>query len=320
MANPIPLPVAADATGLADASWIADVRDTLKDYPNWQSDSKTADGVNGVISATGLPYVLSRRPILISTDNGGVDPYVTNAGVAVTRDTANPPGAGKYYLNPDTGEIIFNAAPANANALLFTYQVVKWRDLTIMTALYAGMRAMFPHVGKTYVDTTVSVQVNKWDYALPSWAQDPRSQVIRVEVIDPDIATEQYTDSPSLVWYRVGSNLLHVRNSQAYSAVGRFRITGWGPYLELKDLEPQLYHLPIWYACGTLLMKSEGPRLREDTMIPITQEGARPPLANIQAGAAYLKLFWDELSKKTRLPGPGWSKRLVTSYAKRGAR
>jgi hypothetical protein len=315
MANPVPLPIAADATGLPDSQWITDVRDALRDYSQWQSDTKTGDGTNGVNAAGALPYILSRKPV-----NDGNDPLITVGGVSQTRDTANPPAASKYYINYDTGELFFNSAPGNGVAVNINYQPVKWRDSAILTGLYAGMRQMFPVCGKTHVDTSIQNQVNKWDYQLPFWAQDPRCQILKVEVIDPDIPTVPYQDGPNVVsWYRVGLNIIHIVNSQRYSPAARYRITAWGPYLSLGQVEPALYHLPIWYAVGTMMMKQEGVRVREDTMIPLTQEGARPPLTMAQLGGTYMKAFWDALGKMSRQPGPGWSKRLISYTQKRTA-
>jgi len=297
-------------TGLQDANWIADVRDALRDYPQLTGASRTGDSVNGVVGAGGGPFIMPQKPLY----DGGVAPYVpacTVNGVAQTLSATYPPATGQFYVNYNTGEWFFPTAPGTV-PIVFSYPFVHWSDQAILTALYAGLRMMFPKVGKTYVDNTIQIQVNVWDYTLPSYFSDPRSAIVAISVIDPDIPTEPYR--PLTAWKRVGLDKISIPHSQRYSPVARLRISGWGPYLNLGDLEPQLYHLPVWYACSTLLAKQEAVRDREDTTVPVTQEGGTAPMMMLNTAKDFERRFNEALTLLSRTYGPGFKKRGVTSY------
>src|SRR6266850_4264296 len=185
---PTPNPVAADATGLADSSWISRVRDSLRDYPKYIVDSWTSDGSGGVVSYTGAPLTVSKPPI----NSGSLLVRDNTSGTNYTVITSGTPSATQVLVNYDTGEIQWLAAPAVSHAIQISYQAVRWTDDSITAALYAGLRAMFPRAGKTYTDTTISIQTNVWDYTLPIWAQDPRARVVKIEVADPYIPTQPF--------------------------------------------------------------------------------------------------------------------------------
>lgn len=215
-------------------------------------------------------------------------------------------------VNHDTGEIQWATAPTTGNAIQLSYQAVRWTDASINAALYAGLRAMFPRVGKTYTDTSVPIQVNVWDYNLPIWAQDPRARVTKIECRDPNVLTQPW--KPLDNWERVGLTQLHIPQSQRYSPAAYLRISGWGPYLQLGDLEPQLYELPKWYALGVLLPHQETKRIREDTMIPLTQEGGQGPGLLVQTGDYFARRFEQEMDRLARLQGPGMAVAIRTTY------
>ena len=309
---PIPSPVAADSTGLPDSQWITDVRDALRDYPKYVVEGWTSDGTNGALTYTGGPLTASKPPINYSAGVSSLLIRDNTAAVNYTVITAGTPSATQVLVNHDTGEIVWATAPAVAHTIQYSYQAVRWSDFSITTALYAGLRAMFPRVGKTYTDTTTQIQVNQWDYTLPLWFQDPRSRLTGIEIADPYIPTEPFRPAPS-GFKRVGLTALHIPWSQNYSPVARLRIHGWGPYLSLSDLEPQLYHLPIWYALGVLLPKQESKRIREDTMVPLTQEGGQAPSLQLQTGDYFARRFEAEMAILARQPQPGLP--LTTVYA-----
>ena len=62
-AAPVPTPVAADSTGLDQASWIADVRDALEDFPHWVLYTWQADGVGGISAAGSAPVSIQQPKI-----------------------------------------------------------------------------------------------------------------------------------------------------------------------------------------------------------------------------------------------------------------
>ena len=309
MPAPIPPPVAADSTGLPDSQWITTVRDGLEDYPEYTIDSWTSDGTNGVVGPNAAPLKTTKRPI----NDGSLTVRDNTAGTNFSVILTGTPSATQVLANLNTGELTFLSAPAAAHAIQISYQAVKWRDQKIEDALYAGVRALFPRVGKTYTDTSVNIQVNVWDYIMPLWAQDPRSRIFNVEIRDPGITVEPYRQL-SGGWYRVNLTTIHIPRAQRYSPTANMRIVGWGPYLTLGDLEPQLYDLPVWYALGVLLPKKESFRIRQDTAVPLTQEGGQQPGLQVQTGEYYMQRFERELERLARLPGPGWNIQIRTIY------
>jgi len=311
MPTPVPPAIASDSTGLGDVQWVTDVRDGLRDYPKYSGTTWTADGTNGVLGPNSTPFVAPHAPL----NDLSVRVFDATSSTTYTVITSGTPTSTQVLVNLDTGEFTWNTAPAASHAIQITYQYCKWRDLSIETALYAGLRAMFPHVGKTYQDISIPIQVNVWDYTLPIWAQDPRSRIIKVEYQDPYIVIEPW--KPLQNWEMNGVGSIHLPRAQSLSPTARLRLTGWGPYLTLGDLEPQLYHLPIWYALSVLLPKLESFRLRQDTMIPIAQEGGQAPGLLTQTGDYYAKRFEIELQRLARVMGPGWSIPMRSTYDRR---
>lgn len=312
--TPSPLPVAASETGLADSQWITDLRDQIRDYPQPQKDTINGDAINGVFSAVAQPFILSKKPI---SDNLA-DILISLASVPQTVILTGAPAAGQVLVNPDTGELTFSAPPASGALISVAYRQVRWRDQTLGQRLYAGLHQMFTKngVGKTYSDITIPIQVNVWDYTLPEFMADPRAKLLNVEVADPFIPTEPFR--PLRNYERINNTILHLPDSQRWSPAAQLRITVWGPYLRLGDLEPQLYWLPIWYAAGALLAGEEVKRIRSDMATPLQQEGARPPLTQIQTAAFFMNLFRTELEGLKRTPTS--RRRLVSSYARESHR
>jgi hypothetical protein len=150
---------------------------------------------------------------------------------------------------------------------------------------------------------SVQIKVNQWDYQLPSWFNDPRSKIISIEVNDLNIPTEPFKIAPPGE-ERVGLGILHLPWSQRFGPTAILRIVGWGPYLRLGDLEPQLYSLPVYKALGVLLPKRETKRIREDTIVPASQIGATQPTLHLQTGDYWERRFQASLLNLARLPGP----------------
>lgn len=302
----VPNPVAADSTGLPESSWIGKVRDSLEDFPRWLLEQWVADGVNGVSLAGAAPLGVQFPKINGSSVSGDNTPLVqdtTGPINYVVVDFPTAPIAGQVQVNYDTGELTFNSPPTSGHTINYSYQTCKWRDQSILDGLMDGLREMFPIVGKTYVDTSVQIKVNQWDYQLPAWFNDPRSRIIQIEVNDLNQPSEPFKMAPPGE-ERVGLGILHLPWSQKYGPTAILRVVGWGPYLRLGDLEPQLYNLPVYYALSTLLPKRETKRIREDALVPASQIGAQQPTLHMQTGDYWKRRFDAALGNLARLPGP----------------
>lgn len=266
----------------------------------------TADGVNGVSGPGAAPLGVQFPRINGSSVAGDNTPLIqdtTGPINYVVVDYPTAPTAGQVQVNYDTGELTFATPPAAGRTINYSYQTCKWRDQSILDALTDGLRAMFPTVGKTYKDVSIKIAVNQWDYQLPSWFNDPRSRLISIEVNDLNQPNEPFKMAPPGE-ERVGLDQLHLPWAQKYGPTAILRIVGWGPYLRLGDLEPQLYNLPVWAALGVLLPKRETKRIREDSLIPASQIGAVQPTLHMQTGDYWERRFRAALADLARLPGP----------------
>lgn len=304
-ATPVPNPNWSSSTGQPDSTWIADVRDALEDFPTQQIETWTADGVNGVATAGAQPIKASFPKIngsAAANDNTPLIQDTTSSQSYTVIDSGTPTGV-QVLVNYDTGELTFATAPVAGHIISANYQSCKWRDKSILSALMDGLRAMFPVCGKTYIDTSVQLQVDVWDYQMPAWFLDPRSKIIQIEINALSIATEPYKPAPAGE-ERIGLDLLHLPWSQRYGPTATMRITGWAPYLRLGDMEAQLYNLPIYYALGVLLPKKEIKRIREDTAVPVAQIGAAQPTLHMQTGDYWMRRFETALQALARIPGP----------------
>jgi len=307
-----PGPQIGSETGLDEAQWILEVRDAMHDYPLATVESTSADGTSGAPTASSLPYRATRPPILDNTV------LVSVAGSAqavhyVDQEVASfTPVAGQVLVNLDTGEFTFGTVPTAGQLVAIKYTPVYWRDRTILTALADGLRRLPGWVGKTGIDETVRPQINVWDYQLPSWSSDPRSLILNLEVKDVDTPVIDY--DPVRRWERVGTTILRIGTSQYYSPAGRFRITYWTPYFRLADMEPHLFHLPITYAAGMLLLKRAGVLMRADSM-PASGDGAQAGTTRAQVMVDLAKTLLGEYKEARddlkRVPGPGRRMRIV---------
>src|SRR6202171_4217907 len=150
------------------------VRDKLHDWPEPVSNTWTADGANGLFSAGAVPVYLSKKPVYDSA--GSISVGV--GGVNYPLDTVNPPGVGKVFIDYNAALVYFNTPPAVGALVTMGYQWVRWTDQTILEALVAGMRELSPIIGKNYVDPSIHLRANQWDYQLPAWSAAPRSRVL----------------------------------------------------------------------------------------------------------------------------------------------
>lgn len=317
MANPVPVPVQAESTGLADSSWASDVRDALRDYPQYNLFSWTADGTNGIISAGAAPVRVPPPIYADGSNSGTVNVVDSTSSTTYTPIFSGTPTGTQVLVNQNTGELTFASAPTNGHVIQINYQAVKWTDTSILRVLYDGLHNMFPSVGRLYVDTSISIKVNVWDYTLPTWAQSPGAKVTKIEVADPFVVTEPFRPWSGAM-RRIGYSTIHLPQSQRFSPVARLRIEGWGPFITLGDLPLELYELPILYALGTLMPKQETFRLREDTMVPMVQEGGQQPGLLTSLGETFRERFESKLEALSRKYGPpGAQVPIVTTYSQR---
>lgn len=310
--NPVPNPASGAETGAPNSYWINSVRDRVGDRPYWQREQMSGDSVNGVVGAGSVPFRVSNPPIY---DEASTNPTSINCaigGSAQTPIVTGTPTAGQVLVDFNSGELTFSAAPTTgSNNIAVSYQHVAFTDAMVLDALYAGLRAMWPKVGKVYADSEAVINVNTWDYDVPAWAQEPHSEIFGVEIQETGVPTNPY--KPLAIWDRVGPTKLQIPGSQAMSISSRIRISGVGPYMRLGDLEPSLYNLPIFYACGYLAAQLELRRLRDDRQPAFSQEATHQPGQMTALSTMYFRQFDRECDRMKHVP-TGWKKHIVTTY------
>jgi hypothetical protein len=183
------------------------------------------------------------------------------------------------------------------NNITFTHYRVRWRDSKILAALGAGLRLIFPRIGQTYT-TVFQTATNIWEYSLPPDFNDPRTRITSVELQEVPYMTERY--HPITTWRRVGLNSIKLSDGGDLPPGTNIRVTYWGPYRSLSDLEDQLQWLPVLYAKYKLLSDKEALRARGD-IAAITQDaGANQPGTQMTVALAYLQEFNDALLQLKR--------------------
>lgn len=267
------------AAGQDDLTYIRRFREMLRDQPRFFNEYFTGDSVSVIAQS-------QRAPI-------NDDEYfsVSVGGVVIPWTASWPPGAGQVFVEFDTGQLIFGTPPpaGTPKNIAVIKRVVRWRDSTIHAAMLEGLHQLFPALWTTYVDTSLTVVVNTYDYALPAQFNDPGVKISSVEVQEVPSTIEPFRKS--IEYRRVGTNILHIFYPNRYTPGAVLRIEYMGPYASLGDLQPQAKELPVLYAAGSLLGYGEARRSVENTQTVQGPEQALPPGQQQAAGGWYMQQF-----------------------------
>jgi len=266
--------------GNPDSFFIARVRRDLKDTPVTFKDSFTGDGQTGGLAAGSAPWRTTRAPVVNPTKEmlqpgAGASVTVNGAPVTVLYDSLIFPTPGQVNVITDTGELIFGTVPPASAPILTTYQAARFSTQAILDALTEGMNQLYPELYQEAVDlTTVVLTPTTTEYALAAIFNDPRTEVLSMEVAPPSgIIT--YFDSG--LWDTVGANEGILKVSQAWPPGSTVRLTFNAPYQSLSDVEPQAMWLPAYYAMSTLMEEQETTRSRQADLVALAGEGGSKP-------------------------------------------
>lgn len=286
---------ALSAQGLDDASFVTILRDDMDDPPLPNVETFPSQSVVPFIRLNKIPAYDADDFLTVINTGTGKSLTPVSSRLAITGDT-------QFYLEPETGYVYFNSLAATSPIQVAHY-TVRWTNRRMLNALYAGLKAMFPRVWQRKNPYVFQVAVNQWEYSLPNDFLDPRTSIYRVEWQEIPSGTERYHRGNS--WFPVGLNSIHIPWSQSISPGANVRVSYAAPYQSLSELEPQLQHLPLWYAKGKLLMDKEVLRSRYD-MGPVSQnEQQYPPGTSQNAGIYHMQQFERELDRLQRpMPAP----------------
>lgn len=296
------------AAGIDDEAFLNILRDDMDDYPIPFSEIFTTAPVT--------PFVrLNQFPVWDGDKNLVVTLGTTQCHLVDSRkDILQGSGTSKpdVYVEPETGYVYFlDVPPITAqNPLTVTHYKCRWTNRRMINSLYAGLKAMFPRVWqrKTLV---IQSAVNQYEYTLNNDFLDPRAVILRVEWQEIPFSTERYHRVAGAFLSQL--NVLHVPWSQSLSPGANIRVTYAGFYSSLSDLEPQVQHLPLWYAKGKLLMDKEVLRSRYDMGPSANNEQSNPPGISQNAGLYHMQQFERELD---RLQRPLPKQRPATVYGR----
>lgn len=265
--------------GVDDNTFVARMRELLDDYPIPADEQFTGNG-------TATKFQCGKTKInddkYVQVGIGGVTQNIVNSRDAI-------PG-GSVYLDYDTGLMIFPAAPpAATNNVTINKSRVRWRDSSILAALYGGLRSLFPDLFKDAVDTSITMATNQWVYPLPSDFWDPRIHIKRVTMQEVPSSTNQPKNFGT--FNRIGADQIQVQSSQGFSPGSILGIEYQGPYRSLSELEPQAYDLPLWYAAAQLLGFKEAQRTRIDGQTVASESSANPTGYQQNTGAWFMAQY-----------------------------
>jgi hypothetical protein len=281
---------APSSSGASDQIFLAQLRSDLRDIPVFTKQQLSSDGASLVYRAQQFPIydgdIYQANPSQFSIYAGAAGTtFQTLRGDYVNLNAAN-----QVYVDYESGFLYWNTAPlSGTNNVILNCRKVRWTNRQMLFGLYSGLRAMWPKVFHWYTDTSITMQTNIWEYALPAEFRDPRVRIKMVEIQEIPATTERFRVIQG--WRRVGNTSIQIPISQRFSPGSVARVTYAGPVASLTDLDAASQELPILYAKWVLLSNAEGPRARMDAAPQVQAESANPPNTSMQAALQYLQQF-----------------------------
>jgi hypothetical protein len=178
-----------------------------------------------------------------------------------------------------------------------TYQSIRYSDTQILDALKEGLQAMWPEIWQEQIDTSLTPTPYAYEYTLPTVFNDPRVEILKVEIRDPNVIVVPYRKV--FRYTRVSQQILALTDL-LYSPAGNIRLHYNAPYGALSDTEPQVMHLPVYFALGRLLADQEAMRSRQDELVPLTGEGGSQSGVAQQTSSYWFALYEREKRRFAR--------------------
>lgn len=133
------------------ANVVALVNDELRDYPAYYAMSGTGDGTTDT-------FVLEETPVVPGSA------VVSVASALLNEDTTLPCTAGQFYLDDDSGKLVFGTAPALAAAISVTYQAKHWADTFIEDKISEAIAHCFHEFYEPGIYDELSVSASTYEY------------------------------------------------------------------------------------------------------------------------------------------------------------
>ena len=279
-------------SGTGDRVFTWRLRQLLRDMPVQANEQASGDGSTTFFQMQKVPIYDDQYTVIT----------VSNIQVPIVR-SLDQLGPTNVYVDFDNGGVWFaqgNAPPAASNNIAIQKNRVRWTDGVMLASLNGGLRQMFPNFFKWAVDTSITLQVNQWDYTLPNAFWDPRVRILSVSI--QEVPSSVNRPVPISGFTQRGLNIIDIPTSQRYTPGATVWIEYTAPYRSLSELEPQAHDLPLWYAAAQLLGFDEAKRTRVDTQSPAAEASANPPQYQQNAGSWYMAQFNAMVTKMAMRP------------------
>ena len=240
--------------GTSDHVFVSRLRELLRDYPVGANEQADGNGLSTNFQMQKVP--VNDDDYIMVTVNNALVPLVSQRS-AITSSNC--------WIDFNSGMLVFGTAPtAGVKNIAIQKQRVRWTTSVLLESLQGGLRQIYPVFGKLVVDTSITLQVNQWDYTLPQDFWDPRITITSFAI--QEVPSSVNRPVPISGAYRRGLRTISIPTSQRYTPGSTLYLEYKAPYRSLSELEPQAYDLPLWYAAGQLLGFDEARRTRMDTV------------------------------------------------------
>lgn len=262
---------------------------------------------------------------------------ITAAIVSTSAATISVADTTKYYVNEtievDSEAMVIRAltnattltvlrgafGSTAATHLISADVVVKpaWISIHILDAINAAMQACYPYIYQEVMDTSTTVALNTYEYAVPympgTYGGDQifMQRIRGIDILDPGATNLPYVPLSGWVLRR-DITAPKIKIPYLENPGATLRVRGYGPFPDLTLAGNLHAAFPrnmsmalIEYAASVLLMSGEAGRLRADAQLLDSREAAQRPGSSLQAANAAEARFQRRLAQNAMPPMQG---------------
>jgi len=286
--------------------WIDELRSDLEDWPETVTDNYTTT------DTTTTKIQLSNFPV------NKVTSLKVNSVVKV--ETTD------WTMDYDRGVLTLVVAPGNAQLVEVFYERVRFRDSKMIAALADGVRGLYPKVyvkGEIFIRCRSTITI--YDLTNSTDCPDTISDISWVNATDQGKARAALAKPETQVhwgefkiygalevswtewqFFHRHDKLVHMTKEPTASDVVKLVYstsptppTAVGTTIDVPD---PYYHLPKWFALGTLVGKKEIQRDMSDTYTVMQNQNAVPPRMQTVLKQDYFADYYRELKERPMQP------------------
>lgn len=207
-----------------------------------------------------------------------------------------------YTMDFDSGECTMVSIPATTDEVAWSFNYVYWPETLVITAINAGINALFPHF---YVPTATAVAVVGYEYDMSATTEfvasidSSTSATGPWKKLSPSRYEVFYDDGGTVVRFYVTPSSGYIR---PHCICRPTELALAADTLETTSGLPARAQVPITsYACYYLLSQKVAPRTRSDISVATTGTGyLSPRQMNDATNSFYLRFQMQVASSKMR--------------------